>query len=73
MAGINRQWRLASHPDGMPSERNWTLALGKQLVQVGEEPAWRCLPAPTARHAFDRLQAPRVDLGQCTTATASCI
>jgi NADPH-dependent curcumin reductase CurA len=23
---INRQWRLASYPEGMPSEANWTLA-----------------------------------------------
>ena len=24
----NKQWRLASYPDGMPSENNWTLADG---------------------------------------------
>ena len=26
MTGVNRQWRLASYPDGMPVESNWTLA-----------------------------------------------
>ena len=53
IAAVNRQWWLASYPEGMPSKSNWTLAeaqvpgpdrmlksenLGKQLVRVGEEP-----------------------------------
>ena len=25
MAAVNRQWLLASHPDGMPDESNWRL------------------------------------------------
>ena len=28
MAAVNRQWRLASYPEGMPTEANWTLAEG---------------------------------------------
>jgi NADPH-dependent curcumin reductase CurA len=26
MKAVNRQWRLASYPEGMPTESNWTLA-----------------------------------------------
>ena len=26
MTAINRQWRLASYPDGMPAAANWTLS-----------------------------------------------
>jgi NADPH-dependent curcumin reductase CurA len=28
LAGKNKQWRLASYPEGMPTEANWTLADG---------------------------------------------
>src|SRR5262245_5931388 len=27
-SGSNKQWRLASYPEGMPGEKNWTLADG---------------------------------------------
>jgi len=28
MGNTNRQWRLVSHPDGMPEEKNWEMSVG---------------------------------------------
>lgn len=32
----NRQWRLASYPEGMPSEANWTLSEGR-VPELGDD------------------------------------
>ena len=75
MANTNRQWRLASHPEGMPRQDNWTLTedsvptpgAGELLVR-----AWYVDVAPYMRGRISRQQnyASGVGVGEVMTAAA---
>ena len=75
MATSNRQWRLASYPEGMPSEDNWALAEGAVPEPGAGELLARSLyvdVAPYMRGRISRQQnyAAGVSLGEVMTAAA---
>ena len=75
MATSNRQWRLASHPEGMPSHDNWTLSEEPLPTPGAGELLVRGLyidVAPYMRGRISRQQnyASGVSVGEVMTAAA---
>lgn len=75
MAMSNRQWRLASYPEGMPSADNWALAEGAVPEPGAGELLVRALYVDVAPYMRGRISRQRnytagVGLGEVMTAAA---
>jgi NADPH-dependent curcumin reductase CurA len=55
----NRQWRLASYPDGMPTEANWTLAEGPVPAPRADQVLVRAIYLDVAPYMRGRISPQR--------------